>query len=520
MADQIKVAAEELTKRATWISEQAGRWPTEAPKASPPDDLSSTKTAVDNLNAYGESLQKFTDVSKEESLRLARTLEKVAKAYSDVDENWVDPIERGTKAEAIPVPAPEPELPLPPEPPKPEMVSADGYLSVEETEERLNSGDAGSLNDAIEAGFKGMIAVTSLAPEASFADWEGDAADAAFAKFNKFRDWLQDLSDAWESYAGAAVAIKNAHDKAVADHKPIAEAYKALQDTLDDALEGTNPNQADIDALVAKMEAEQEKSRMVRETYASSSDPEMAKVPTPPFGVAAGGGPPNNGGQPPGTGGGGGGGTPGGQPPGGMPPGQPAMSPASANPAGGQPESAGAGGSPAGGGSPSGGGQGQGSGGGGGAPSGAGAPTGAELPSGSGDIPGLAEPSLKPASAGGGGGSGGGAGGGGGGMPSAPLGPAVGAETVAPPGGGAARGGAGMPAGAGPAGGGMAGAGMGGMGGMGHGAGGGNQGKDKRRDPNLTPDEDLYTEDRAYTEAIIGLQERRKREMQARKDPS
>jgi hypothetical protein len=84
-----------------------------------------------------------------------------------------------------------------------------------------------------------------------------------------------------------------------------------------------------------------------------------------------------------------------------------------------------------------------------------------------------------------------------------PLQPNVGAETVAPgPGGGARGGGSGaIPASA-------MGAGMGGgMGGMGHG--GGQQGKEKRRDPRFAPDEELYVEDRAYTEPVIGNRRRK-----------
>jgi hypothetical protein len=42
-----------------------------------------------------------------------------------------------------------------------------------------------------------------------------------------------------------------------------------------------------------------------------------------------------------------------------------------------------------------------------------------------------------------------------------------------------------------------------------HGAGHQNQGKEKRRNPNLSPDEDLYTEDREWTEGVIGLRRRR-----------
>jgi hypothetical protein len=74
-------------------------------------------------------------------------------------------------------------------------------------------------------------------------------------------------------------------------------------------------------------------------------------------------------------------------------------------------------------------------------------------------------------------------------------------------------------AGSGPSVAGAAGGGMGGMGGgmpM-HGQGQG-AGKERKRTPGLAPDEDIYTEDRPYTEAIIGL--RRRREVQEDKDSS
>jgi hypothetical protein len=83
-----------------------------------------------------------------------------------------------------------------------------------------------------------------------------------------------------------------------------------------------------------------------------------------------------------------------------------------------------------------------------------------------------------------------------------PLSAAVGAETVAPVHAASATPGAASSGGA--AGGGMG----GGMAPM-HAAGHNNQGKDKRRDPNLSPDEDLYTEDRSWTEAVIGNRRRR-----------
>jgi hypothetical protein len=59
---------------------------------------------------------------------------------------------------------------------------------------------------------------------------------------------------------------------------------------------------------------------------------------------------------------------------------------------------------------------------------------------------------------------------------------------------------------------------MGGMGGMPmHGAGQGQGGgKEKKRTPGLAPDEDIYTEDRPWTEAVIG--NRRRKDVQDNKE--
>ena len=124
------------------------------------------------------------------------------------------------------------------------------------------------------------------------------------------------------------------------------------------------------------------------------------------------------------------------------------------------------------------------------------------------DMPLLDEPTLSPASAGGGAGGGSG-GGGGGGVPSIPLQPNVGGVSVGPsPTAGAGGAGGGGAAGGG-AGGGMMGGGMP-MGGAGAGHGQGGGGSEKKRTPGLSPDEDLYSEDRPWTEAVIGNRPRRK----------
>jgi hypothetical protein len=122
------------------------------------------------------------------------------------------------------------------------------------------------------------------------------------------------------------------------------------------------------------------------------------------------------------------------------------------------------------------------------------------------------EPSLRPAAASGGGGGGSGAGGGGAGG-GGPMSPSVAAKTVGPAPATAGAGTAGQ--GAAPTGAGMGGGMGGGMAPM-HGAQGQGGGKEKRRNPSLAPDEDLYSEERPWTEAVIG--NRKRREVQDDKD--
>ena len=95
------------------------------------------------------------------------------------------------------------------------------------------------------------------------------------------------------------------------------------------------------------------------------------------------------------------------------------------------------------------------------------------------------------------------AGGGGGGVPNLPLQPSVGGVAVGPgPTAGGTTGGA-VPAAASTAGGAM-GCGMAPM----HGA-HGQGGKEKRRTPGLSPDEEIYSEDRPWTEGYIGQPQRK-----------
>jgi hypothetical protein len=497
MADGTRVNTEDLKLLASDMAAQ--QWPAPRADAAPPDALQLTKDVVASLNENAAVLQEYQKIARAESERLGQMLTFAANAYEAVDTKYKDKMDdpgRHTEVEAITLPAPSTPMPPIPDGPSIRGLDAGGYGDVEQTQGLLASGDHGaSLNAAaVEWGLAADKLVTNTVKHRKPSGWEGEAANAAFSRINAYSDWLHELSDAWLRLGHEAEKVHRSHSTAFSEHTEIYAKYIQLKAQLLQMMANPGSNGPAMGRVQRGLEELQRQSDEVREVYAKNatvspvrpSDPRFASSGTPMTGAGGGGN---------GSGG----------------PGQPAEDPtALAQRMGqsmGQPQS----GSPAGAGAPLGGGAPCG----GGSPSGGGAPSGgmpAGLPGGgpSTGTPKLpTDPSLRPAAGGGGAGAGGG--GAGGGVPTMPLSPAVSAETVAPT--APAQAGPSAPAGAST--GAAAGSGMGGMAPM-HGAGHQNQGKDKRRDPNLSPDEDLYTEDRAWTEAVIG--NRRRRDVQDGKE--
>lgn len=511
--DEVRVDPDDLRAKAAQIVAICSQALPELAPTSPPDSLSTSQTAVDNLNQNAKTLAVHEAYGRVQGMRLAETLRLVADAYATVDQNAMDNINNAIPGEAPAPPAPVtpgsndlPEPPLPEPLPIPRGPDTGEYLDVPTTQSQLLGPDQTASLQAAAASWlahSAELAEEAAAFETSSVNWEGEAADAAYRKFNDYRGFLVGLSGAWARLAGEAEDIAAAHASAVGEHTPIAAQYEALQAQLQAAI--LNGGSA-ARVIQLQMEELQQQSEELRHQYAREAQPRDVNPPEPPTNTGSPPTPVRGNGDPrqparqlQGQGGGG-------QPGAASEAAQQAapqdapVSPMSAAEQAGQ--GAPQGGSSPGGGSPSGGSPGGGQG---GSPSG-GAPGGA--PS---SIPGLGkgdpklpnDPSLRPAGAGGGG-----SGGGGGGMPTSPLQPAVGAETVAPtpisaPGAPAASGGSG---GGGAAGGGMGG-GMAPM--MGAGRGGGESG-DKKRNPQLSQDEDLYTEDRPWTEAVVGNRARRR----------
>ncbi|MBB2988940.1 hypothetical protein FHR72_000397 [Mycolicibacterium iranicum] len=517
--EELQVEPSDLTGKATQIRGLTFASMGAQPALISPDALIISSVAITNLSANAENLWAFQEYGRVEGQRLAQTLDNVAAAYSEVDQMAGQDIGSTMgvpggpgSGSVMPKGVDIPALPHPPKMPIPKgQLPPDPMLDPVQTQTALDAGDdAASLRAAATMWRQNATSLETSAQqfETNTLLWEGQAADAAYAKFNSYRDWLIGLAGSWKQLAGEADRLASAHDAAKADHRPIAEEYKKLYEQM---MSQQNPAQAL--PLIQRMAELQTDSEELRNKYARDGQPYQVEPQDPPSPVV--GGTPvtvddHRRARKPGPGEGSGGqngsgapGSGGGQPQGGQPqtPQEAPVSPMSADQAS---QAAQQGGSPGGqqGGGQQGGGQ-QGGSPGGGSPGGS---PGSGMPTpGKGPDPKLpTDPSLKPAASGGGSAGGGGAGGGGG-VPQAPLQPAVGAETVAPT---PVVPGAPIPVASTGTGGGAMGGGMSGMAPM-HGAHGAGAGE-KKRNPQLSPDEPLYVEDRPHTEQVIGVRPRRR----------
>ena len=521
--DELRVIPEDLTGKATQI--RGLSWSTIAaqPALISPDALITSSVAITNLAGNAESIWEYQEFGRLEGLRLAQTLDNVAGAYAEVDQASGDDIGStmdvaGSGGPGGTVYPNGVDLPAPPHPadmpiPKGQLAS-DQMLFPPEAQRALEAGDDGaSLRAAADDVARQCNIARGVGPTVrnELAAVGGRGRGCGVREVQRVPRLADQSRGFLEGLSEEADRIVTAHLAAKRDNEPLADEFERLQQEVTQ-----NPEDPDNVKRVLRMGDLQTESEVVRNQYARDGQPYQIQPEAPPTPVVSGIPvtvdehrrarkplPEERSHQGPGTGQGGDGGAPGeGQPQ--LPSQQPAASPMSA--AGQASQGAQQGGQQ--GGSP-GGSQGGGQQGGqrGGASPGGGLP-GAGMPGGGKGDPKLpTNPGLRPAAAGGGGGGASGdGGGGGGGVPSSPMQPAVGAETVAPtpmvtPAAPAAATGGATPGGA-------AGAGMGGIAPM-HGAQGGGSGE-KKRNPQLFQDEELYTEERPWTEAVIGNRVRRR----------
>ncbi|WP_299557205.1 hypothetical protein [uncultured Mycolicibacterium sp.] len=496
----LKVDPETLLRKREQLLQP---WPAVPPAPDRPSAFAVSVAASDQLSASRDRLAAVLERGRLAAERLAECLAATAAAYRALDEaagGWIAGDGHGRVAAVVPAFPDFPPLgPLPEvaHPPAPAAPGIDWQL----TWRQLNDGDQGaSLQTFAAALYRFSDEITDLARVFSLWDthWEGAAARAAEHKVREFESWMYDIASAARELA------KQAHELAALHH------YERDNHPDDADIADVN-RRSGMDAVAAYFTNQQESER-VQADYADKADRPALRPGTPPTGeytampVAVqdlperrSGGPTAGGVGAPGRSDGAAGTD--GAAPAGPPAGIAAPRPATAaaavrRPGEEAPAAAAGGGGPAGG-TPGGGTSGAGTPGGG--TSGGGTPVPSARPE-----PARMRstgPRLRPAGTGAGApglGTGGPAGG-----AAAPPQPPVTAETVAPAPRTAGRGPAPVGAGPGSAGGPVG----GGFAPMAPGL-GQNQAKDRRRDPNVVPDTDLYIEDRPWTEPVIGNRRR------------
>ncbi|MDY6871430.1 MAG: hypothetical protein SV966_13295 [Actinomycetota bacterium] len=513
--DEVRVEPADLRARAATLDEEITD---ESQRPTPPCGLPFVTASAAGIAAGSDTLRSHLISGNREAERLAAVLSEAADVYQQIDNRAAQALgypDGPCSVEPVPV-----NPTLPPSVPPIEFPSSApalpggqidaGFMDVKAAAQIIHSGNPGPMRAYGEQAktFAGTLRGRAASFNLEGITWDGTAAEKAGDAVRQHKDWLEKLAESYEFLGTEAIDMADAHDTWAGQHPTVAEV-EAVESRVAQAGQA-----GDKDALAkAVMDylALQRRSEDVRISYSADVagkslprvlDPPPGAAPVPPISSngdprkgenkPTGGDAPGQPGAGAGSGGGGGSGQQGGRagaaPMGaGSAGGEGGAQPLGASSGGGSPS--GGGGSPAGGGgAPA-------------APADGGLPVG--LPGADPDrLPPLDDPALKPAAASGGGtGGGSGGGAGGGGVPPSPLQPAVGAETVAPGAAGPGRAGA---AAAGPAG--AMGA-MGAMGGTpmgGHGAGRGPGGGEKKRAPGLAPDEDLYVEDRPFTESVIG----------------
>jgi len=450
--------------------------------------------AVNQLNSDATHLSKCLLAGHAEARRLGQAFWNAADVYEAVDQRTRDAVALGRSASTEPLtPRPVRIERSPKDEPKPRLPITADALPLDESAAKIEAPDQGHSLDDFSQRWKTYA--TALKTRADYfhianVDWEGDAANAAYDKLRQHQAWMEGVVNSCKQLSANAETIYHAHFDAAVAH-PKKSEVEELKNKIIEAMAAGNGDTAD--QYIQQWDALRQEADHIRNIYAQRLGGVGRIAPDWPPDAVPGAAAVTSNGEPPNpaaTSAGSplpGGGAPGGP----TAPAAPTLGARRGSDAGMPAKPTGEhGGAPSSGGSP------------GGSPSSGG--SGGKLPS----LPSSPHlpkgPSVKPASVGAHGGSGGGHGGGAGAV--GPLQPAVTGSAVAPPHGAAAHGaqaghaGPTAPVGAAAGGGGAP---MGCQGGHGQG------GKEKRRTPGLSPEEELYKEDREWTEGVIGHRKRR-----------
>ncbi|WAC92551.1 PPE domain-containing protein [Mycobacterium sp. Aquia_213] len=218
------VEVTELLARATELEAPIPGVPTEIPQ--PPCALAMVKNAAAQLVLSADNLRLFLMAGEQERKRLAESLRNAAKAYEGTDDHAKKAIETETSVVGVVMPGPrdaagdfEPATlgatPLAAGDPEP-----GAFKDVLETAHELEQLDQGkSFNDFANAWEKYQQALLDARSRfRPFLQWHGEARAAVEENFNAQQNWLDQMAALCVQLAGQARQVVTAHGWARHEH--------------------------------------------------------------------------------------------------------------------------------------------------------------------------------------------------------------------------------------------------------------------------------------------------------------
>jgi ESX-1 secreted protein B PE domain len=217
----LTVEQEELLARADELEAPIPGLPSENPQ--PPCQLSPATSAATQLAFSADSMRTYLAAGDQVRQQLADSLRKAAKAYDDVDENAAGVLGGGNGSvskdtaglgdghpDAVPLGATQ----------LADLGNAGNYADVKQRAWEIEQGDQGASFDRFVEGWTAyqqalLDATQRFRP---FQQWSGAAADAVEQSFEQQRQWMYTMADMCGKMAAQAQDVTATHRWAVPEH--------------------------------------------------------------------------------------------------------------------------------------------------------------------------------------------------------------------------------------------------------------------------------------------------------------
>ncbi len=223
------VEYEELMARALELEAPIPGVPTE--NSAAPCTLTMVQKAAQDVGMSADFMRDRLAQGERERARLAESLRNAAKAYEETDENVQDALNNETSISAVtPLPAIDGEGPSTLGD-APYVVTADAneYLSVESAASQIAAGDQGraltGFADVWETYQRVLrqVAVDPRSPFRNFDHWWSESSASAETSLEGQRSWLDTMAGYCSQLAAQARDVVSAHKLAVSKHPTVAQ---------------------------------------------------------------------------------------------------------------------------------------------------------------------------------------------------------------------------------------------------------------------------------------------------------